>query len=210
LRAALTRAFQHRRIDSEAEWRRVAYFKNTQSPAPRPIDPTVIELFRSNCSIDLRWLVDAALYTGCRAVELRRLKCRDLIHEGRKLVVPPAKRSSGRTIVLSDDGYTFFAKLADHRKGNEDLVRRKNGRGWTRGAMNSQMYRTARRHLETAVITFHALRHTYATRLRDGGMPLDLIAKQLGHKHLRTTEHYYVGLDENTADTLIREALDSI
>ena len=155
----------------------------------------------------MRRLVDAALYSGCRAVELRKLKCRDVIHESRKLAVPPAKRGAGRTIILSNEGYAFFASLTDHRKDQDILVRRLNGREWTKGATASQVYRTAKRHPETASINFHALRHTYATRLRDGGMPLNLIARQLGHKHLRTTEHYYVGIDDAVSDVMIRDAL---
>ena len=56
----------------------------------------------------------------------------------------------------------------------------------------------------------HDLRHSYATRIRDAGMPLQLIARQFGHKWLRTTEHYYVGIDREIADEVIRKVLSEL
>ena len=40
-------------------------------------------------------------------------------------------------------------------------------------------------------ITFHILRHTYASRLAMRGVPLNVIAKQLGHSDTRMTEKHY-------------------
>lgn len=37
---------------------------------------------------------------------------------------------------------------------------------------------------------FHDLRHTFATWLRQSGVQLDEIAKQLGHSDLRMTQRY--------------------
>ena len=41
-------------------------------------------------------------------------------------------------------------------------------------------------------------------------MPLQLIARQFGHKWLRTTEHYYVGIDREIADEVIRKVLSEL
>ena len=41
-------------------------------------------------------------------------------------------------------------------------------------------------------------------------MPLHLIARQFGHKWLRTTEHYYVGIDREIADEVIRKVLSEL
>ena len=76
--------------------------------------------------------------------------------------------------------------------------------------MWGQLYAATQRDDRTRGINFHMLRHTYATRIRDAGMPLQLIARQLGHKWLRTTEHYYVGVDREIADDAIRKVLSEI
>ncbi len=210
LRAALTLAFVNRRIDSDAEWRRVGYYRNAQAPAPRAIAPEAIELLRNNAPPDLRRLIDAALHTGCRFAELSSLRCRDLVASTRKLDVPPAKRSPGRTVVLSDAGWRFLETLRTGRAEGDWLVRRADGRKWTRTTMWGQLYAATQRDDRTRGINFHMLRHTYATRIRDAGMPLQLIARQLGHKWLRTTEHYYVGIDREIADEVIRKVLSEI
>ncbi len=207
LRAALTLAFVNRKIDSDSEWRRVAYFRNAQAPAPRPVAPEAIETLRRNAPAELRRLIDAALHTGCRFGELANLRCRDLVSATRKLDVAPAKRSPGRTVVLSDAGWRFLELLRTGRAGDDWLVRRADGRQWTRTTMSGQLYAAAQRDARTRGISIHTLRHTYATRIRDAGMPLQLIARQLGHKWLRTTEYYYVGVDREIADDAIRKVL---
>jgi integrase/recombinase XerD len=49
----------------------------------------------------------------------------------------------------------------------------------------------------------HKLRHTMAKRLRDGGMPVDLLKEMLGHNSVKTTEHYY-----GTSTARVRDAFD--
>ena len=43
--------------------------------------------------------------------------------------------------------------------------------------------------------TCHQLRHTYARRLVEQGMPIDALAKLLGHRDLQTTQRYIDGAD---------------
>lgn len=43
---------------------------------------------------------------------------------------------------------------------------------------------------------FHDLRHTFATRLADAGVPLSVIAELLGHSDIRMTKRYSHAMDE--------------
>ena len=43
---------------------------------------------------------------------------------------------------------------------------------------------------------FHALRHTIVSRLSGEGVPLKNISSFIGHADTRTTEQYYLGVDE--------------
>ena len=40
-------------------------------------------------------------------------------------------------------------------------------------------------------VTCHSLRHTYATRCIEGGMPAKVLQKQLGHKDITVTMNIY-------------------
>ena len=46
-------------------------------------------------------------------------------------------------------------------------------------------------------ITFHSARHSAATLLLNAGLPLEVVAKQLGHEKISTTQIYAKILDKS-------------
>jgi integrase len=74
-----------------------------------------------------------------------------------------------------------------------------NGRRLT----NKRSLKAATVEAALAPITFHGLRHTYASRLAMNGVPLAVIATQLGHSDIRMVEKHYGHLAPNyVADTV--------
>jgi integrase len=59
-------------------------------------------------------------------------------------------------------------------------------------------------------IGFHGLRHTYASRLAMRGVPLNVIAAQLGHSDTRMTEKHYAHLAPSYIGDTIRAAFGSL
>jgi len=53
-------------------------------------------------------------------------------------------------------------------------------------------------------VTFHELRHTYASTLINQGVPLKVIAEQLGHVDTRMVEEHYGHLAQTTKRDMIR------
>lgn len=61
-----------------------------------------------------------------------------------------------------------------------------------------------------APIAFHGLRHTYASRLAMKGVPLAVIAAQLGHADIRMVEKHYGHLAPSYVADTVRAAFGSM
>ena len=84
------------------------------------------------------------------------------------------------------------------------------GSGWGPAHQHRPM-REACRHAEIEPpVSFHILRHSYASLLTKAGVPLQVVASALGHADARMTEKHYAHLAPSHVAQLIRENLPRI
>jgi len=187
LKAALNMAFREGKVASDAQWRRVKPFANVE--VARNAYLTIGECTRllNACDPEFRPLVRGGLETGARYGELIRLRCGDFNPDAGTLHIEQTKTGRGRHVVLTEDGQEFFAQLCAGRVNKAPMF----GREWAPSQQVRRMKAACKRANIDPPVGFHQLRHTWASHAVMGGMPLAVVAKNLGHVDTRMVELHY-------------------
>jgi integrase len=153
----------------------------------------------------LKAMIIAAIDTGCRQGELRRLRWSDVDLQANSLRVTSykGKTVNKRFVPVTD---RLRAALLDLRAKPSVAAFRKLRTGEATdntlvfGIVDSikKSFDAARIEAGLAHIRFHDLRHTAGTFLAQGGMNIGLVAEILGHSDPKTTQRYI----NVTADTV--------
>ena len=191
LKAALNRAWKGGRVSSDAAWRRVEPFKNVDRARIRYLTVTEAQRLINACDSDFRSLVQAALQTGARYGELASLQVHDFNPEAGTLAIWHTKSGKPRHVVLTDEGVTLFKQLTAGRAGNELLLRKADGGPWLPSHQGRPMREACERAKIDPPISFHGLRHSWASLAVMAGVPLLVVAKNLGHADTRMVERHY-------------------
>ena len=182
-------------------------FREVDTPVVRFL--TAAECLRlvNACPEDFRKLVRGALATGCRYGELTRLKAGDFNPQAGTLTVRLSKAGKARHVVLADDGRALFEALTAGRASSEPIFQRDDGATWGASHQARPLLKAASIAKVEPAATFHILRHTYASTLAMLGVPMGVIAAQLGHADTRMTEKHYAHLSPSFVADTIRAAL---
>jgi integrase len=190
LKAALNQAFEAGTVETDAAWRRVKPFKNVDSARVRYLSIVEATRFINAADGDFRKLVRGALESGARYGELAGMLIADFNADVGTLSVPDPKTGKPRHIVLSDDGVEFLEQITAGRVSTEPIFLQADGSPWLADHQADPMRETNKRAGITPPINFHGLRHTWASHAVMNGMPLIVVAKNLGHTTTRMVEKH--------------------
>jgi integrase len=204
LKAALNHAWRSGAVPSDDAWRRVKPFKSVDAPIIRYLSRDEIKRLLNGCQGALRDLVQLALLTGCRYGELCRLKVADYNCDVATLTIREAKSGQVRHVTLTKEAPELIERLIAGRLPDERLLRRDDGRAWKRAEQLRPMREACARASIAPAVGFHVLRHTHASILAMQGVPMAVIARQLGHSDTRMTERHYAHLAPNYVSDTIR------
>ena len=202
LKAALNKSFVDGHVTTDIAWRRVKPFRQTAAARPGFLTGAEASRLVNASDADFRLLVRAALETGCRFGELAAAKVRD--YQNGKLHIARSKSGHARTVVLSDDGAVFFNSVTVGRAA-EDLIFMRNGQPWRKSEQARPMRAACKQASIVPALPFHGLRHTWASLAVMAGMPMMVIARNLGHRDTRMVELHYGHLREGFLEKAVRE-----
>jgi integrase len=209
LKAALNHAWREGKIATDEPWRRVKPFHNVDAPRIRYITQAECQRLVNACEPDFRLLVQAALLTGCRYSELTSLTVADFNLDSGTLRIRQSKSGKPRTVYVNEEGAAFFRNVVVYvygqRRGDELMFVKANGTAWGRSHQARPVVEACERAGIAPAVSFHILRHTYASLLVMAGAPLQVVSRNLGHADTRMTERHYAHLaDSYIGDTIWR------
>ena len=151
----------------------------------------------------LKPIVICALDTGMRRGEIITLSWQDIDFDGRLINIKAyhTKTEQERTLGMTERLYDQLKALytASSTKPDDPVF------GIASNVKRS--FGSACKAAGIEGLRFHDLRHTFATRLIERGVPAEIVSKLLGHNNLNTTTRY-VNTNAQTARQAV-EALES-
>jgi integrase len=185
LKAALNHAFDEGHVSNRDAWgRKLKPFRGVEVARVRYL--TVAEARRLINASDpaFRPLVRAALETGCRYSELTRLEVHDFNPDTNTVAIRKSKSGKPRHVILTPEGADFFQQQYAGRRGSESSR-------WNKSEQSRPMKEACEHAKITPGVSFHILRHTWASLAMMAGVPLLVVAKNLGHTDTRMVEKHY-------------------
>jgi integrase len=193
LKAILNHAFDEKHVSNRDAWgRRLKPFRQVDTARVRYLTVAEAQRLINACPADFRALVRGALETGARYSELARLQVVDFNADSGTLAIRKSKSAKARHIILTEDGQAFFAAQCAGRAGNTLIFGHgAKGTAW-KTAEQARPMREANAHAKVSPpISFHGLRHTWASLSVMNGVPLLIVAKNLGRANTIMVERHY-------------------
>ncbi len=209
LKAALNHAFHEGHAASDEPWRKAKPFREADAPVVRYLTLDECRRLVNAAEGSFRDLVRAALLTGCRYGELTRLRASDVNHATGTVTMRETKAGKPRHVALTDEGRALMAELTAGRAPGALVFLRDDGKAWGPSHQQRPLDAASAAARLTPPATFHMLRHTYASTLAMKGVPMGVIAAQLGHADTRITERHYAHLAPSYVADTVRAALPS-
>lgn len=203
-KAALNMAWRDGKVPSDAAWRRVRPFESVDSARIRYLSMGEAKRLLEACSPAFKFLVRAALETGCRYGELIALRVEDFNADTGTLHIRESKSGKPRHVVLTPEAVAYVAEIAKDRSPSDFLLVKENGAPWQRDHQADPLRNACKTAKIDPPVNFHALRHTWASHAVMRGVSLQIVAQQLGHTTSRVTEQHYAHLAPSFVADAIR------
>jgi len=204
LKAALNHAHHKSRVATTDAWAAVKPFRNVDTPVVRYLTESEVTRLVNAAEEKFRPILKAALLTGCRYGELTALRSHDFNADAGTIMVRTSKSGKARHVILTDEGQRFFTGITIGKNGMELIFNRDNNLAWGKSHQQKPLSKACKAANISPAIRFHDLRHTHGSALAMKGVPLGVIAAQLGHADTRMTERHYAHLSPSYVAETIR------
>lgn len=167
------------------------------------IEKITNEVFQMEGTSIVRDIFLFCCYTGLAYADVEKLKKTDIVigNDGEKWLISKRQKTDVTArIPLLPPAIAIMNKHANHPRCLEkNLVLPV----LSNQKMNDYLKIIANQCKITKDLTFHIARHTFATTVTlSNGVPIETVSKMLGHRNLKTTQHYAKILDKKIGDDM--------
>jgi len=192
----------HSRINAvkfyfEQVLKREKFFFEIPRPKKKVILPNVLaisqveNLFSKLENLKHKTMLYLAYSAGLRVSEVVHLKIKDIHSERMVINIKGAKGKKDRTVQLSEGILALLRKYYTTYKPKEWLFEGQyKDSPYSTRSLQQVFHRAKDASKIMQPVTFHSLRHSYATHLHEAGTDIKLIQELLGHNDLKTTLRY--------------------
>lgn len=181
-------------VMSDAGWKDVKRFKDTDARREYHFSIEQVQALINAAEPAFASLLKAAFFTGARYGELKALNVGDFNARAGQLSVKAkqgGRKTGKREITLTAEGVEFFRDLVKGRTAEEPLLLAPGVKRWGDGEQSKLMRETV---IKAGIVTADALermprterpclysvRHSFISRALENGMPLFLVAENVG------------------------------
>jgi integrase len=193
LKAALNYAFDNGKTLSNAAWsgKRVPPFEAVSKERVQYLQVDEMTRLINAAAPGFRELVQGALYTGARYGDLSAMDVGDFNADAHMVMSGNSKASKPHPVYLSASGVKFFERITQGRPRRAPMFPHPDGGRWGKSKQTRPMKAALDAARIDTPLSFHGLRHTYASQAVMAGVPLVVVAQNLGHTDTRMVEKHY-------------------
>jgi len=193
LKASLNYAFDNGKTMSNAAWsgKRVRPFEAVSKERVQYLQLDEMTRLINAAAPGFRELVQGALYTGARYGDLAAMDIGDFNVDAHMVMSGNSKGGKPHPVYLSASGVKFFERITQGQPRRAPMFPHPDGGRWVKSKQTRPMNAALDAARIETPISFHGLRHTYASQAVMAGVPLVVVAQNLGHTDTRMVEKHY-------------------
>jgi site-specific recombinase XerD len=127
---------------------------------------------------------------GLRRGELINLQKKDILFERKCIFVKAAKGKKDRYVLLAEKATTYLKSYLATYQPKYWLFEGESAGQYSETSIQKVFTRAKEKALVNPQVTFHGLRHSFATHAVENNVPLHVVKELLGHSSIKTTEVY--------------------
>ncbi|MEL6944850.1 MAG: site-specific integrase, partial [Bacteroidota bacterium] len=168
----------------------------------------IVLLLKAITNIKHRAIIALVYSAGLRRNEILNLRIKDVLFSRKCIFVKSAKGNKDRYVLLSEKAATITKAYLSTYSPKYWLFEGEKGGQYSESSIQAIFSRAKQKAMVNEYVTFHGLRHSFATHLLENGVALNVIKEMLGHASIATTEIYLHISDQYRKQ--LRSPLDDI